>query len=196
MAARELAELVSPGQAGLEHYRPQLRYLLLDESRYTEEELAPLRSLVAAVFRLEGSSGSDGLVRAMALALRTLHEPRYAEAREGFLTWLRRVLLPGRFPGLQWSERLDLPEDEAMLAERVRDWTRVWRQEGLEQGLSAGRHMLLRQVDRRFGAATADAAEPLLAGIDSPERLGQVGEWVIDCEAPEDLLARLRGIAA
>ena len=140
--------------------------------------------------------GRGEKVRAMALALRTLHEPRYAEAREGFLTWLRRVLLPGRFPGLQWSERLDLPEDEAMLAERVRDWTRVWRQEGLEQGLSAGRHMLLRQVDRRFGAATADAAEPLLAGIDSPERLGQVGEWVIDCEAPEDLLARLRGIAA
>jgi len=83
-AARELAELIAPGPAGggLERYRPQLRYLLLDEGRYSEAELASLESLLAAVFRLEGSAGSAPLARALALALRTLREPRYAE-REG-----------------------------------------------------------------------------------------------------------------
>jgi hypothetical protein len=201
-AARDIAELIAPGPAGggLERYRPQLRYLLLDEGRYAEAELAPLESLLAAVFRLEASAGSTPLVRALALALRTLREPRYAEARAGFLTWLRRVLLPGRFPGLELPEGLKLAEDEAMLAERVKEWTRVWRQEGLEQGLEQGlerglaaeRRMLLRLIERRFGAATAEAAVPLLARIDRPEPFEQVGEWVIDYELGEDFLARLR----
>jgi hypothetical protein len=195
-AARELSALLAPGPAGLERYAPRLRYLLLDEGRYTEAELAPLRSLLAAVFRLEGSAGSEPLVRALALALRAVREPGYAGAREGFLTWLRRVLLPGRFPGLEFPQGLDLSEDEAMLAERVKEWTRVWRGEGLEQGLAAERRLLLRLIERRFGAATAAGAEPLLARIRRPEPFERVGEWVMDCAEAEDFLARLRALAA
>ncbi len=214
-AARELSALLAPGPAGLEHYHPRLRYLLLEEGRYSEAELAPLRSLVAALFRLEASAGSDSLVRALALALRTLREPRYAGAKEAFRTWLRRVLLPGRFPGLEWPEGLELSEDETMVAERVKEWTRVWREEGLRQGLDQGlkqgleqglergleqvlhseRRMLLRLIERRFDAGTAVAAEPLLARLDRPEPFEHVGEWVIDCREPQDFLARLRTLA-
>lgn len=151
----------------------------------------------------------------LALAVRTLREPRYAGAREAFQTWLRRVLLPGRFPGLEWPEGLELSEDETMLAERVKEWTRVWREEGLRQGLDqglkqgleqgfeqgleqvlhSGRRMLLRQIERRFDAGTAVAAEPLLARLDRPEPFEQIGEWVIDCQEPQDFLARLRTLA-
>src|SRR5579872_7357174 len=52
-AAEDMAELVAPAGGGAERYRPHLRYLLLDESRYSEEELGPLQNLVAALFRLE-----------------------------------------------------------------------------------------------------------------------------------------------
>ncbi len=211
-AAREVAELIAPGPAGLERYRPQLRYLLLEEGRYPEAELAPLQSLLAAVFRLEGSAGSEALLRALTLALRTLGEERYAGVREAFFTWLRRVLLPGRFPGLELPEGLSLAEDEAMLAERVKEWTRVWREEGLKQGLEQGleqgieqgreeglaaeRRMLLRLIDRRFGSATAQTAEPLLAQLTRPEAFEPIAEWVIDARDAEDFLSRLRASAA
>src|SRR3954447_6457016 len=58
-APEDIAGLIEPVPGGLERYRPQLRYLLLDEGRYAESELAPLRNLVAALFRLENSRSPD-----------------------------------------------------------------------------------------------------------------------------------------
>ena len=40
-AATEVAELIAPAPTGLERYRPHLCYLLLDEGRYADSELAP-----------------------------------------------------------------------------------------------------------------------------------------------------------
>jgi predicted transposase YdaD len=209
-APRELARLIARAPAGMEAYTPRLRYLLLEETRYSEAELAPLRSLLAAVFRLESSARSDALLRAIALAAQALRDPRYAPVRQAVNTWLRRVFLPGRFPGLELPQGLTLEEDTEMLAQRVKDWTQVWRKEGreegreegraegleqgLEQGLAAERRMLLRQIERRFGAETASAAEPVLAHLTRPEPLEGVGEAIIDSHDPEDLLARLRAL--
>ena len=47
--------MVAPGPAGLEAYCPHLRYVLLAENAYQEAELASLRNLAAALFRLENS---------------------------------------------------------------------------------------------------------------------------------------------
>jgi hypothetical protein len=197
-APRELARLIARAPAGMQAYTPRLRYLLLDETRYTERELAPLRSLLAAVFRLESSARSDALLRAIALAAQTLRDPRYIRAREAVNTWVRRVYLPGRFPGLEFPQGLTLEEDTEMLAQRVKDWTQVWkeegREEGREQGLAAERRMLLRQIERRFGAATVSAAKPLLDAITRPEPLEPVGEAIIDARDAEDFLARLRAL--
>ena len=55
-AATEVADLIAAVPAGLDRYRPHLRYLLLDEGRYADSELAPLRNLAAALFRLENLS--------------------------------------------------------------------------------------------------------------------------------------------
>jgi hypothetical protein len=54
-APEEVAELVATVPGRLERYRPRLRYFLLDEGRFTEDDLAPLRNLAAALFRLENS---------------------------------------------------------------------------------------------------------------------------------------------
>src|SRR5690606_20347039 len=52
-APTDIADLIVPVPGGLETYRPRLRYFLLDEGRYAESELAPLRNLAATLFRLE-----------------------------------------------------------------------------------------------------------------------------------------------
>lgn len=54
-APEEVGELIVPVPGGLERYRPQFRYFLLDEGRFSDAELASLRNLSAALFRLENS---------------------------------------------------------------------------------------------------------------------------------------------
>ena len=81
------------------------------------------------------------------------------------------------------------------------------REQGLEQGLEQGREearavpraLLGRQVARKFGAATAQVLAARLAGIADPDRLCEIGEWIIECEDGTELLARverLRGASA
>jgi hypothetical protein len=48
--AVSLAELLPDMPAGLQAYQPGLRYLLLDEGVFTEEELVGTRNLAAAFF--------------------------------------------------------------------------------------------------------------------------------------------------
>jgi len=54
-APADIADLITPAPDGLERYRPHLHYLLLDEGSYHDHELASLRNLSAALFRLENS---------------------------------------------------------------------------------------------------------------------------------------------
>ena len=69
---------------------------------------------------------------------------------------------------------------------------------GLERGLARGlereRQLLVRQVGRKFGPDVADLAAGLLAGTGDPDRLLDVGEWILDCHTGSELLARLREI--
>jgi hypothetical protein len=96
----------------------------------------------------------------------------------------------------------DLGEIQSMLAERVIEWTEQWKAEGLQQGLQQGRQeglaaeraLLLRQTQRRFGEAYAQALAPLLERLDNPEQLAEIGEWIITADTGEVFLARVRGV--
>ena len=97
-----------------------------------------------------------------------------------------------------------------MLAERVKEWTREWFEEGrekgieqgieqgveqgieqgIEQGLAEERGLLCRLAARKFGGETAGRLSNLLDGLTAPGLLAEVGEWIIDCDTGEDLLAR------
>ena len=83
-----------------------------------------------------------------------------------------------------------------MLAESVREWTADWVAEGREQGLKEGldeeRRLLRRLAARKFRAETASRLSALLQRLTDPERMAQVGEWIIECETEEDLLDRVR----
>jgi hypothetical protein len=138
-AAQNIAELIEFVPGGLERYRPQLHYLLLDEGVFEETELAGLRNLAAALFRLESSREPLDVERVLTCLLDWLSAPEQWELRRAFTVWLRRVLLPGRLPGVEIPQVTDLLEMKAMLAERVQEWTRKWEQQGLEKGLQKGR---------------------------------------------------------
>ena len=158
-ASRELADLIETVPGGLEQYRPSLRYCLLDETRIADSELESLRNLAAALFRLEKSRDLEDILRVLAALIEWLREPEMAELRRSFTAWLRGVLLPARMPGAVIPEVADLQEVKSMLAERVKEWTHQWKQEGRLEGLREGqdhalekaRAVLLRDLEKRFG---------------------------------------------
>ena len=64
---------------------------------------------------------------------------------------------------------------------------------GIEQGRDEERALLCRLAARKFDAAAAEGLAAALAGVADPERLGRVGDWIIECATASELLARVRG---
>lgn len=187
-AAQEVADLVETVPGGLERYRPQLRYCLLDEGRIVETGLESLQNLAAALFRLEKSRGPEDIQRVVAALGEWLQEPEHAELQRAFTVWLVQVLLPARMPGAVIPAIANLQEVKSMLAERVKEWTREWKQEGFQEGLQEGRQeglqklekslttlrgVLLRRLEDRFGPLS-EATLQQVEAIDSMEGLGEL----------------------
>lgn len=168
-AARDVAELIDDVPGGLERYRPQLRYCLVDEMRIADSELASLRNVAAALFRLEKNRGAEDVERVLTALSEWLRD--LPELRRSFAAWLRLVLLPARLPGVEIPQVTDLEEVRSMMAERVKEWTLQWKQEGfeeglerglergLEEGLEKGRSALALELERRFGPLPAEARQ-------------------------------------
>jgi hypothetical protein len=67
-------------------------------------------------------------------------------------------------------------------------------QQGLARGLAAERMLLRRLGKRRFDDPATNRFAALLGLIDDPERLAEIGEWILDCNSGEDLVARMEGL--
>jgi len=149
----DVADLIWAGPVGLSVYRPQLRYLLIDEGALDAEALPATRNLAAALFRLEHSREPDDVRRVVESLIQWLAAPEQTSLRRAFTVWLGRVLLPARLRGIEVPAVAELKEVRSMLAERVIEWTRDWKQQGIELGRQEGlRENVLTVLEVRFGA--------------------------------------------
>jgi hypothetical protein len=162
-AALDVADLIEHLPGGLEKYRPQLQYFLLDEGRIADSNLVPLQNLAAALFRLEKSRDAVDIQNVLLALIEWLRGPQHAELRRAFTAWLVQVLLPIRFKGTEIPALGDLEEVKSMLAERAVEWTRQWKQEGLEEGLEEARGVLMRELEKRFGLLSPGAQQRVRA---------------------------------
>ena len=176
-AKTEVADLIVPPPGGLERYQPHLRYLLLEESRYSAADLVPLTNLAAALFQLENSRGPEELQQVVERLVKWLQAPEQTSLRRAFVVWLRDVLLPARLPGVQIDAVLELSEVRNMLAERVIEWTQEWKRQGLEEGRKEGREegrkelglLFVQEVlAEKFGPLEADTLARLRATDSEP----------------------------
>ena len=189
-AARQVEELIQPADGPLASNRPSQRHHLVDERHVAVDDL-PQSNLVTAVVCLEQSRSEADLAAVAGMLQRCLPSPEDAELRQVFADWMRetvRRLLP---EGEHLPVRMTLEEVEMTLVERVGEWPKQWMREGIEQGLAHERALLRRQAYARFGSDTAQRLEEVLAGIADPERLAEVGEWLVRCDTGNELLARL-----
>ena len=63
-----------------------------------------------------------------------------------------------------------------------------------QRGMEAGQMRVLRQqAAHKFGRRTAEELARLLAQIHDGEEISRIAAAVVDCDAPDDFLARVRG---
>ena len=161
---------------------------------------------MSALVRLETSGTAEALWEAAEALSGWLRDSGDDELRRAFAEWLRQV------SSRRFGEGAPLVADVlegggAMLAERVQEWIEEWLRQGREQGLELGlerglergraeeRALLCRLASRRFGAETGERLSGLLGHLTDPERLAEVGDWVIECGTGAELLDRAGRLA-
>ena len=185
--------IVSPTRSESNTHSLSLVHFLLDEGRWGEDDLSR-RNLAAALVGLENSGSAKSLSKVLAALSDWLRDSEDDELRRAFAEWVRQVVLPGRFPGAALPVAQALEGGGGMLAESVKEWTEQWLREGREQGLERGRAeeraLLCRLAARKFDAETAEGLAGLLDRLTDPERLAEVGEWIIESGTGVELLDR------
>lgn len=182
-APLEIRQLIGHGPKALSRYLPTLQYLLLDEGAFSEEQLEPLRNLVAAVFRLENSRGPEDIQRVLGHLIDWLGLPEQSGLRRSLAEWVRRIIIPRRLPpDAHIPAMQDIQEVHSMLAERIQQWY----DEGEQKGLLRGeRTLLTRQLVRRFGPLP-DAIQAYLESA-TAEQLETWSDRILDAKTLDDV---------
>jgi hypothetical protein len=76
------------------------------------------------------------------------NKPGQEDLKRAFNIWLKRVLLPRKFPGQTFPNTQSLTEVKTMLSKQRDNWTGQWKQEGRQEG---GAALLLRMINKKFG---------------------------------------------
>ncbi|MFD2190285.1 Rpn family recombination-promoting nuclease/putative transposase [Pistricoccus aurantiacus] len=156
-------------------YQPRLRYYLIDEGRYTEEELVAQGSVLSGVFSIENAKLSkETLQRAVDRIVAIIQADPNKERIDKVITrWLKRHLR--RLGANIDLERLNsLVEDRDMFAENLDNWREQTLKEGLEKGRQEGLVGALRvQLGLKFGELPTWADDKLNAATDE-----QLNLWI------------------
>ena len=197
-AAREMRDLIAAVGPALARYQPAQRYHVVDERRLAKDDL-PSDNLLTSVVNLEQSRSAADLARVVESLAATPSDPPKTELRRVFVDWMRRLAERLAPPGAAAPPMRTLEELKMTLEERVAEWPKQWLQEGIEQGVKQGieqglthqRALLRRQAALRFGEEAAVRAAPALEGIADPDGLAAAGEWIVQADDGDELVARL-----
>jgi predicted transposase YdaD len=120
--ALDVSDLIVKSPLGLEPYRPHLRYCLIDQNKYSQQDLIPLKNLVAALFRLEKSQNKTDIRKVLSHLIDWLNMPEQESLNRAFAVWLTEVALPKQQPDTTFPEISTLEGVNSMLAETIQGW--------------------------------------------------------------------------
>jgi len=191
LALHELVGL--PGDSPLWQWQPAMRYQIVDEGAFPEDDLARRDALLALLFRLESSPDpAQVVVLTDAVLAWFRRHPEFERVRSVFVDMLGAILAP-LAPGVRMPD--ELLEMRNMLATRAEAWKQQ-RQEGEQRAEQKGRQegrqegeaaLLRRLLERRFGALP-DGARDRIAAADTAT-LEDWGLRVLDAGSLDDVLA-------
>lgn len=185
-APQELSELIERVEGVAEAFVPRLRFLVVDEGRYTLEDLEQRQSVPAQVFWLEQSEDRAAFGRGAIRLVDLLSGPEDGLLRRAVLVWFDRVLLPRHGESEPIQEALGLEEFKVMLEQRIAEWNQELREEGRQEGRQEGEALLLlRLLERKFGRLDPQVRERVRSA--DGDRLLDWGERVLSADRLEDV---------
>ena len=183
LALNELVGL--PENSPLWRWQPHMRYHMVDEGAFGDEDLAERETLPALLFRLESFPDPEQIVGlADAVVAWFVRHPGFEGLRAIFAEMLGSLMGP-LAPGVAVPK--ELLEVRDMLATRAETWKQQWLQEGRQEGRQEGEAALLvRLLSRRFGALPDWAKDRVATG--DTVALEEWGLRVLDASSLEDVL--------
>ncbi|MBF0434198.1 MAG: Rpn family recombination-promoting nuclease/putative transposase [Magnetococcales bacterium] len=185
-AASRLQDLIRlPIDSPLWQYQPEMRYYVIDEGQYLDEELKGRHSLVAIFVRLQHSVNPESVLDASRAAIEWFaRHPDGPPVKRLF----RELLTTGlaRLKGQDSTQSIpeELREVVTMLARQVEKWERdIEKRAGRKEGAS----MLTRQLQHRFGTLP-DWINKKIADAD----LSLLEEWslqILDAKSLEEVFS-------
>ena len=183
-AATNVADLIPvvPGLIG--QYKPALQYLLIDENSYCDAELAPLKNLVAAIFRFEHPASPDNITQLVQSLSEWLADR--PDIRRMLAIWLRATLMKKPDYGILLNKVNDLDEVKHMLADKLEEWAKAFIAEGKQEGRKEGEVLALQKLlAKRFGVIPLDITAQI-----SVASAQEIDSWlirVLDAETLADV---------
>ena len=190
---RELIDL--PEDSPLWPYQPQIRYYIIDESRYPEGKPDVISGLL---IQIDQARHPGVVAAAVSRLMGILQGEEQASLRRVFAAWIQQVAAPRLGVPLGHAVINELSEVRDMLSQRFDQWEKEFkaqgREQGLEQGLEQGREqgraegealLLRRLLERRFGPLSAEVEEKL-AGAPA-KMLEQWGLQLLDAQTLDEV---------
>ena len=182
----DIFDLIPPVPGLVEQFKPRLQYLLIDESQYSDHELASVKNLVAAVFQFEHPSSPQRISELISRLIEWLADR--PDLRRMFAIWIRATLMRKPEYRIVLPEIDDLQEINVMLADQLEEWALGYEEQGLQKGLQKGEALALqRLLTKRFGAITSDITALIAAAS-----VAQIEAWfdqAIDATQLEDVFS-------
>ena len=143
---------------------------------------------------------ADGVLERMA---RHLGGPEHRDLRSAFAEWVWYSVAPdmGADAALlepELTRVIELGEVREMKTLVMKSMVDHWLAEGEARGIERGiervradqRAQFSRQAGRKFGGRASHRLPALIKGETDPERLAEVGDWIIECDTEAEFLAR------
>ena len=166
-ASLDLYDMIMPEPPGLlQVYQPRMRYYLVDEGRYTDEELGLVQSPLSGVFSIaKASKNRQGLQQAVDRVVAIIQADPHKERIDKIITrWLKRHL-QRLGAEVDLNQLNSLVEDKDMLAENLQNWAQQERQEGEKLGIEKTARNLLKLgvlSDEQIAEATGLALDEVM----------------------------------
>jgi hypothetical protein len=151
LALNELVGL--PENSPLWRWQPNMRYQMVDEGAFGDDDLKGRDTLPALLFRLESSPDPEQVVALADALLAWFTRHMGFEGLRSVFTELLGGLMGPLAP--EGSVPEELLEVRNMLATRAETWKQQWLQEGRQEGEQRGRR------ERRGSVADAPAGAPV-----------------------------------
>ena len=190
-------------------------FTLVDMGRARVEDLPRNNAVTAQIEVHQGAlaRNPDGVLGRLS---ERLGGPEHRALRMAFIEWVRQSVAPGMVPKVpmlksQLNKIAELGELQDMKSLVLKSMEDYWQgqvaeaaAQGMAQGVNRGeargmeraradeRALLCRQAGRKFGGRAQSRLSAVIEGVTEPDRLAEVGDWVIDCDTEAEFLAHLK----